>query len=143
MINKTKIQIFYAFIVMLFLTAGTFARGNTPQAYPDYSGTWDFYFYDKADKVVGAKTLNISDDGSISVKTNIHLDNVVYLTRLSAVVSPNGKVSEGELMYLTNQDMIGTLTGTFTQSEGKGVWKDYMGKSGTWKATRSDKKVKD
>lgn len=142
--NKTKIiQIVYTVLIMLFLASGSFARSISSASDPDYSGAWDFYFYDASGKVVAAKTLAISDDGSISVKGNMFIDNVVYQTKISAIVSPDGKLKEGELIYLTNLEITGSMTGKFTETEGKGEWKNYQGKSGTWKATRSEKKVKD
>lgn len=138
-----KIQLLFTFIVMLFLATGSFAKSISSDPDPDYSGAWDFYFYDTAGKVIGAKTLAISEDGSISVKGNIYINNVVYQTKITAKVSPDGKVKEGELIYLSNLEMVGTMSGNFTDKEGKGEWKNYQGKSGTWKATRSDKKVRD
>lgn len=141
--KKRKIQFLFTFMLMLFVASGSFAKNISTVSEPDYSGAWDFYFYDAAGKVVAAKTLAISEDGSISVKGNVYIDNVVYLTKFSGVVAPDGKVKEGELVYLKKLENVGTITGSFTETEGKGEWKNYLGKSGTWKATRSDKKVKD
>ncbi|HMS64371.1 MAG TPA: hypothetical protein PKD83_03855 [Ignavibacteria bacterium] len=141
--NKSKLQLVFTLLVMLFFTAGSFAKNIPVIASPDYSGTWDFYFYDTSDKVVGAKTLLVKDDGTISAITNVYIDNFVYDTRISAIVSANGKVSEGEMIYLTKQENVGSFTGSFSDAGGSGTWKNYMGKSGTWKATRSDKKIKE
>ena len=141
--NKFNFKAVLSLLVMFLFTAVGFAKVNNTPTLPDYSGNWDFYFYDNADKVVGAKTLSISEDGSISVKANILLETVVYDTRISAIVSESGKVTEGEMMYMTKQEMVGTFTGNFNEAGGSGTWKNYMGKSGTWKATRTDKKTKD
>jgi len=138
-----KLQLVFSFLLMIFLTTGILISSASANTIPDYSGAWDWYFYDSAGKVVCAKTLVISDDGSVSVKGNIYIDNVVYLTKISAVIASNGKVTEGELVNMSKLEMVGTITGSFTDTEGKGEWKNYLGTSGTWKATRSDKKVKD
>jgi len=142
--NKLKrLQLVFTFLLILVLTSGSVISSASANTIPDYSGAWDWYFYDSAGKVVCAKTLVISDDGSVSVKGNIYIDNVVYLTKISAVIASNGKVTEGELVNMSKLEMVGTITGSFTDTEGKGEWKNYLGTSGTWKATRSDKKVKD
>ena len=141
--NRSKFQLVFTFLVMLFLTAGNFAKSVNAKTNPDFTGTWEFNFYDNADKLIGVKTLVVSDDGNVSAVTNIYIDNFVYDTRISAVISPDGKIKGGELIYLSKQEMVGSLKGSFTKAGGSGVWKNYMGKSGTWKAVRSDKKVKD
>lgn len=141
--SKSTIQLLFTLLVMVFFTASSFAKNNSVNSTPDYSGSWDFYFYDNAGTVVGAKKLEISEDGSISVKANIILETVVYDTRISAVISSTGKVTEGELMYMTKQNMVGNMTGSFTKEGGSGEWKNYMGKSGTWKATRTVKNDND
>ena len=142
--NKVKrIPLLFSFLIMLFLSAGSISKAATIPLETDYSGAWDFYFYNTEGKVDAAKTIVIADDGSISVKAVMYIDNVVYQTRISAKVLPSGKISEGELIYLSNLEMVGQLTGSFTDTEGSGEWKNYQGKSVTWKAKRSDKKVKD
>ena len=141
--SNSTLKLLLTLLVMVFFTAGSFAKSNSVKTTPDYSGTWDLYFYDNAGKVVGAKKLEVSEDGSISAKANIILATVVYDTRVSAVVLKNGRVTDGELMYMTKQDMVGSITGNFTETVGSGEWKNYMGNSGTWKATRSNTKAHD
>jgi len=86
-----KLQLVFSFLLMIFLTSGSLISSASANTIPDYSGAWDWYFYDSAGKVVCAKTLVISDDGSVSVKGNIYIDNVVYLTKISAVIAPERK----------------------------------------------------
>lgn len=107
---------------------------------PDYSGRWEISFFDASGKLFGIRSISIDSDGSISDKINLDLDKVIYLTEISAVVSDKGKVKEGKLTDTYKIENVGILTGNFTESEGKGEWKNYYGKNGTWSAKRSDKK---
>lgn len=127
------------FFVMLFLVSGTYFESIASPVIPDYSGTWKISFYDASGKLQGGRTISISEEGTISDKANLVFGKVVYLTELSASISSKGKVLDGTLTDTYKLDMVGVLTGTFTESEGSGQWKNYYGKSGTWKAVRTTK----
>lgn len=119
--------------------SGSFQKSNASTTLPDYSGSWDFSFYDDAGVLQGKKTLNVSEDGSISGKAILNLSNVIYNTEVDGTILPNGRISDGSLTDTDKLDMVGVLTGTFTREEGNGKWKNYYNKSGTWKAIRSEK----
>lgn len=120
---------------MLFLVSGIYLESIASPLSPDYSGKWKISFYDASGKLQGARTVTI-EDGAISDKTNMIFDNVVHLTEISASISSNGKVVDGTLTDTDNLDRSGVLAGSFKKSEGSGEWKNYHGKSGTWKAVR-------
>jgi len=134
-----KLTKLLSLFVMLFLVSGTYFESIAAPVVPDYSGSWKITFYDASGKLQGSRTISITEDGSISDKANLSLDNVVYLTEISASVSSKGKVLDGTLTDTYMIDMVGVLTGSFTESEGSGEWKNYYGKSGTWKAVRTTK----
>jgi len=134
-----KLPKLLSLFVALFLVSGAYFESVAAPALPDYSGTWKISFYDASGKLQGSRTLSISEDGSISDKANLIIDNVVYLTEISAAVSPNGKVVDGTVTDTYKIENVGLLTGTFTEEEGNGEWKNYYGKGGTWKAVRSTK----
>lgn len=138
---KKMLQLFPLFIFLVLMSVGP-AFSNAPGTIPDFSGNWDFTFYDAAGTLQGTKTLEVAEDGSISGKVILSLDNVIYNTEVSAVVAKNGKVNDGSLTDTDKLEMHGTLTGSFTDSEGSGKWQNYYGKSGTWQAKRSTKKIK-
>lgn len=132
----------FALVMMLVIASGSYLDSKASSVEPDFTGTWDITFYDAAGKIQGGKTITIEQDGSISSKTNMNLNNTIYVTEISATVSPRGTVQDGTLTNTDKLDMQGILTGTFTETEGNGQWKDYYGKSGTWKAVRSEKMEK-
>ena len=124
--------------IFIFLISGL--QNSTAAIVPDYSGKWEITFFDASGKVEGVRTITISGDGAISDKINLELDRVVYLTEISAIVTSSGKLKDGSLTNTDKLNMVGVMTGSFTETEGKGEWKNYYGKSGTWTAKRSDKK---
>ncbi|HMQ68062.1 MAG TPA: hypothetical protein PKC58_03665 [Ignavibacteria bacterium] len=128
-------------LLMIILTSAGINKVSA-QDKPDYSGTWSFTFYNPEGKVVGLRTLEVSGDGLISDQANMYLGEIVYLTDIEADLSDNGMVRDGTLTDHDKIEVTGTMTGIFTISEGNGEWTDYHGKSGSWKAVRSDKKVK-
>lgn len=130
--NIKKLALLLSLFAMFFL-----ASGSTDS---DYSGSWDITFYDASGKKVGSKTITISEEGSISGKAVMNIDNTIYLTEIAgSVSSSNGKVLDGKLTDTDKLEMEGVLTGSFNKTEGKGEWKNYYSKSGTWKANRSTK----
>ncbi|MEO8209005.1 MAG: hypothetical protein ABI840_00475 [bacterium] len=139
--NKIKkfIRLLSLFAMFLFVTGSYLESAASVSTIPDYSGSWDFTFYDASGKLQGKKTIVISDDGSFSDKAILEIDFTVYLTKLSGSISDKGKVEDGTLTDADTFKMEGILTGNFTDSEGSGVWKNYYKKSGTWKAKRSTK----
>ncbi|MEO8665219.1 MAG: hypothetical protein ABI462_06965 [Ignavibacteria bacterium] len=136
-----KLPKLLSLIVMLFLASGIYSETIAASVVPDYTGTWKISFYDASGKQQGVRTLTVSDDGSISDKANINIANTVYLTEISASVSPDGKVTDGTLTDTYKIEVVGSMTGNFTETEGAGQWK-YYGKTGTWKAERSTKATK-
>ncbi len=140
--NKLKkLPLLLSLFAMLFLATGSYVKSNT-STIPDLSGSWDISFYDASGALQGKKTISINDDGSVSDKVILNLNNVIYNTELSALVQANGRVKDGKLTDTDKLEMEGSFTGTFTETEGNGSWKNYYNKSGTWKATRSTKKDK-
>lgn len=140
---KTLIKKLYPHLsvfIFIFLISGL--QNSTASVVPDHSGKWEISFYDASGKLEGIRTITISGDGTISDKINLEIDKIVYLTEISAVVTSNGKIKDGSLTNTDKLSMVGTMTGSFTETEGKGEWKNYYGKSGTWTAKRSDKKDK-
>lgn len=135
-----KIAMPLLLLMIIFTSAGM--NKVSAQDKPDYSGTWSFTFYNPEGKVVGLRTLEISGDGLISDQANMYLGEIVYLTDIEADLSDNGIVRDGTLTDHDKIEVNGTMRGSFTVSEGNGEWTDYHGKSGTWKAVRSDKKAK-
>ena len=134
--NKLKkLPLLLSLLAILLFTSGSYIKSIAMSKGPDYSGNWEFFFYDDAGKLQGRKVLSISNDGSISGKVILNLDYIVYNTEVSGSVTPNGKVNDGSLTDTDKLEMVGVLTGSFTENEGNGKWKNYYGKSGTWKAT--------
>jgi hypothetical protein len=126
--------------VMFFLASGSSYKSYAAAPdNPDFTGKWDISFYDASGKFLGAKTVTIPEDGSISEKAILRIDNTIYKTRISCTVSPDGKVKDGSLTDTDKLEMEGTLSGSFTDSEGSGQWKNYYKTGGTWKAKRSTK----
>lgn len=135
-----KLSMLVVLLMIIFTSAGI--SKLSAQDKPDYSGMWDFTFYNPEGKVEGLRTLEVTGDGLISGKANMYLGNVVYLTEIDADLSDEGIVRDGTLTDHDKIEVTGTLKGLFTISEGNGEWLNYHGKSGTWKAVRSDKKTK-
>ena len=113
--------------------------GIAAPAIPDYTGSWKISFYDASGKMQWVRTVTVDENGNISDKTNLNLDNTIYLTEISATITPDGKVTDGTLTDAVKIDMVGKMAGSFTETEGSGTWKGYYGKSGTWKAVRATK----
>lgn len=135
-----KLSLLLGFFITLSLASGSMAKNFTPNSIPGFAGIWDFTFYDASGKMQGKKTLEIAEDGSISGKVVMNIDNTIYNTEVSANITKNGKVNDGTLTDTDRLEMVGSMTGTFIESEGgKGTWKNYYGKSGTWEAKRSEK----
>lgn len=138
MLNKfKKLPAIFSLLAMLLLVSVSFSAAATSG--PEYSGHWKISFFDASGNLLGSKTIEISDDGSISDKAILSIDNTIYLTELSAIVSPKGKVTEGTLIDTDKLEMKGSLTGSFTKQAGSGEWKNYYNKKGTWKAERPPK----
>ncbi len=135
-----KLSFLFSLIITISLASGSMAKNFPPLSIPGFQGIWDFTFYDASGKMQGKKTLQISEDGSVSGKVIMNIDNTIYNTEVSAVITKRGKVNDGSLTDTDKLEMVGSLTGSFSESEGgKGAWKNYYGKSGTWEAKRSDK----
>lgn len=133
-----KFALLFSMLLMCLISTGY--KSISALTAPDYSGKWDLTFYDAAGNLYGKRTISISEDGSISDKAVLNIGTMIYLTEISAIISNNGKLKEGKLTDTDNLDMVGSFTGSFTEMEGTGNWKNYYGKSGTWKAERSQKK---
>ncbi|MDQ3020143.1 MAG: hypothetical protein M3R36_06200 [Bacteroidota bacterium] len=136
---KKFTQLLSLFAMFIFASGSYHESTASVPIIPDYSGSWDFTFYDSSGKLQGKKTIVISEDGSFSEKAIMEIDYTAYLTKLSGSISSKGKLLDGTLTDADTFKMEGVLTGNFTDSEGSGVWKNYYKKSGTWKAKRSTK----
>lgn len=139
--NKIKsLPKLFSFLAIIFLLSGAFNLSNASGS-PDYSGKWNISFYDASGKFIGGNTINVSEfDGSISGKTILNINSTVYLTEVNGtVISVSGKLKDGDITDNDKLEMTGKLTGSFTETEGSGEWKDYYGKGGTWKAKRPSK----
>jgi hypothetical protein len=137
--NKNLALLLAAF-VMLSLVTVSIPVSAASFTIPDFSGSWEFTFYDEAGNFQGKKTIEIGEDGSISGKVILSIDNVIYNTEVSASLSAAGRINDGTLTDTDKLEMVGALTGSFTDTEGKGKWRNYYGKSGSWEAKRSEKK---
>jgi hypothetical protein len=135
MLQKSKMLI----LILALIFTSISIQNISAQNKPEYSGTWDLTFYNPEGKVIGLRTLEISGDGLISDKANFYLGEIVYLTDIEADLSDNGIVRDGTLTDHDKIEVTGMMTGSFTVSDGNGEWKNYHGKSGSWKAVRSDK----
>jgi hypothetical protein len=141
--NKIKkLPLLTVLLALLFFASGNLIKSSAANTIPDYSGNWDFFFYDASGKLQGKKTIFISESGSVSDKVILNLDNVIYNTEISCALATNGKVIDGNLTDTDKLEMVGVLTGNFTELEGNGTWTNYYKKSGTWKASRSTKQDK-
>lgn len=141
--NKIKkLPLYLSLIAMLFFASGSYIISKAAAENPDYSGRWDIAFYDASGTLLGGRTITVSEDGSISDKTNMSINNTVYLTEISCSILANGKIQDGNLTDTDRLDMKGLFSGSFTESEGNGKWKNYYNTSGTWIAKRSTKKDK-
>jgi len=137
-----KLPLLFSVLAAVFLISGSQLTVNAKDN-PDYSGSWDISFFDASGNLQGFKTINVGEDGSISGKAILNLDNVIYNTEVSGKINSKGKVVDGSLTDTDKLEMIGGLSGSFTETEGNGSWKNYYHKSGTWKAERSKKDKRD
>lgn len=137
-----KLQGFCYLFVMILFISGSSAKVFSQPIVTDYSGSWELIFYDASGKQVGGKTINVSEDGSISDKANMNLDKTIYLTEIAGKVSSKGKLVDGKLTDTDKLEMEGVFSGNFTGSEGSGTWKNYYNSGGSWKAKRASKDEK-
>ncbi len=106
--SRKKIIILLSLFTMFFL-----ASGYTVPTIPDFEGNWYVSFYNAAGKLQGSKTLTISEDGTFSGNAILIIDNVIYQTEISGIVSNNGAIREGTLTDVDKLEMEGIFKGIF------------------------------